>query len=76
MRSHVRKAEYDERDGLIEIRDKYKNVPEEMFWKKYMTMLNEIVGLLMEEKEKQRSVEIEDKERQDADKIIYLYFLI
>ena len=76
MRSHVQKAEYDERDGLIEIRDKYKNVPEEMFWKKYMTMLNEIVGLLMEEKEKQRSVEIEDKERQDADKIIYLYFLI
>ena len=50
MRSHVQKAEYDERDGLIEIRDKYKNVPEEMFWKKYMTMLNEIVGLLMEEK--------------------------
>ena len=54
MRSHVQKAEYDERDGLIEIRDKYKNVPEEMFWKKYMTMLNEIVGLLHRPKRKMR----------------------
>jgi hypothetical protein len=35
MRSRVFEAQTTERDGLMEIRDKYKDVPEEMFRKIY-----------------------------------------